>query len=178
MNGNVLKNNYRILPMTLQEKKNISLWEIFWSEFCGYPIGICQTGKGISHIHFIDSRESFLSYIADFFPNAHILEKGKRAFLDISEQTFHIFATPFQWKVFHELVKIPFWDKRSYEDIAKNIGKPAAYRAVWTAIGNNEIAFFIPCHRVIQKSGKFGGYRWGIEKKSVLLAWESQKKGV
>jgi len=52
------------------------------------------------------------------------------------------------------------------------VGRPGAARAVGTAIGANPIAFIIPCHRVIQQSGKLGGYRWGETRKHAIHAWE------
>ena len=57
--------------------------------------------------------------------------------------------------------------------VARAIGQPAASRAVGTAIGSNRIAYLIPCHRVLQKSGGLGGYRWGTPRKQAMLAREA-----
>jgi AraC family transcriptional regulator of adaptative response/methylated-DNA-[protein]-cysteine methyltransferase len=78
-------------------------------------------------------------------------------------------ASAFQWKVWHELQKIPFGETRSYADIAKAIGAPTAVRAVASACANNRVALVIPCHRVVRQTGELGGYRWGIERKRRLL---------
>jgi AraC family transcriptional regulator of adaptative response/methylated-DNA-[protein]-cysteine methyltransferase len=78
-------------------------------------------------------------------------------------------ASAFQWKVWHELQKIPFGETRSYTDIAKAIGAPRAARAVASACANNRVAVVIPCHRVVRQTGELGGYRWGIERKRHLL---------
>jgi|GEM_PF-5893659 len=123
-----------IISMTLQEKNTLQKVQIFWSEFLGYPLGVCQTEKGISHIHFIDSQRDFLQYIADFFPNAQITKGSDVIVSDICTDTLHIFATDFQLRVFQELSHIPTGETRNYVEIAKNIGQPRAYRAVGTAI--------------------------------------------
>ena len=78
-------------------------------------------------------------------------------------------------KVWETLLKIPSGSLATYGTIAKQIGSPKASRAVGTAIGANPIAFLIPCHRVIQSTGHFGGYMWGPERKQVILGWEGVK---
>jgi AraC family transcriptional regulator, regulatory protein of adaptative response / methylated-DNA-[protein]-cysteine methyltransferase len=85
---------------------------------------------------------------------------------------FDIQASAFQWKVWHELQKIPFGETRSYGEIAEAIGAPKAVRAVASACANNRVAVIIPCHRVIRQSGALGGYRWGLERKRLLLEKE------
>jgi len=82
-------------------------------------------------------------------------------------------GTNFQVSVWKALLDLPFASLTSYGDIANKIGKPKAYRAVGTAIGQNPIAFLIPCHRVIQQSGKLGGYRWGEVRKHAMHSWET-----
>jgi len=81
-------------------------------------------------------------------------------------------ATPFSAKVYEELQKIPYGEVISYEELAKKIGNPKAARAVGNANGKNPIVIIIPCHRVISKSGKIGGYSGGIDKKRKLLKLE------
>ncbi len=81
-------------------------------------------------------------------------------------------GTPFQQKVWGELLKIPKGKVCTYEYIARKIGNPKAVRAVGTAIGKNNLPVIVPCHRVIRKDGTLGGYRWGIEKKRKLLESE------
>lgn len=78
-------------------------------------------------------------------------------------------GTPFQNKVWDELMKIPCGETRSYADIAKAIGKPTAYRAVAQANGANQLAIIIPCHRVISSDGTLGGYAGGLARKEWLL---------
>ena len=85
---------------------------------------------------------------------------------------FDIQASAFQWKVWLELQKIPFGETRSYGEIAEAIGAPKAVRAVASACANNRVAVVIPCHRVVRQSGALGGYRWGLERKRLLLEKE------
>jgi AraC family transcriptional regulator, regulatory protein of adaptative response / methylated-DNA-[protein]-cysteine methyltransferase len=86
-------------------------------------------------------------------------------------------ASAFQWKVWHELQKIPFGETRSYGEIARAIGSPKAVRAVATACANNRVAVVIPCHRVVRQTGSLGGYRWGLERKRRLLEKERAMRG-
>jgi AraC family transcriptional regulator of adaptative response/methylated-DNA-[protein]-cysteine methyltransferase len=81
-------------------------------------------------------------------------------------------GTPFQLKVWEALLRIPPGALVAYDDIARRIGKPGAARAVGGAVGANFISYLIPCHRVIQSSGAFGNYRWGSERKRLILGVE------
>lgn len=82
--------------------------------------------------------------------------------------------TPFQTSVLLEISKIPFGETRTYKQIAEAIGKPKAVRAVGTACGKNPLPFIIPCHRVVQTSGKIGNYSMGgKEVKKKLLDLEN-----
>jgi AraC family transcriptional regulator of adaptative response/methylated-DNA-[protein]-cysteine methyltransferase len=85
---------------------------------------------------------------------------------------FDIQASAFQWKVWRELQKIPFGETRSYSEIASAIGSPRAVRAVASACANNRAAVIIPCHRVVRQNGELGGYRWGLERKQLLIEKE------
>lgn len=79
----------------------------------------------------------------------------------------------FQKKVWKEILKIPYGETRTYGEIATAINQPNAYRAVANACGQNRLALFVPCHRVISKNGS-GGYKWGVEIKEWLLELENQ----
>jgi AraC family transcriptional regulator of adaptative response/methylated-DNA-[protein]-cysteine methyltransferase len=83
-------------------------------------------------------------------------------------------ATAFQWKVWRYLQSIPAGETRAYSDVAKAIGAPRATRAVARACATNHVCLVIPCHRVVQKDGGLGGYRWGTERKRRLLQKEKQ----
>ncbi len=82
-------------------------------------------------------------------------------------------GTAFQNQVWKELLNIPFGKTLSYKDVAQNIQKPKAVRAVGTANGRNPICIVIPCHRVIAADGTMGGYSGGLPLKKKLLALES-----
>jgi len=81
-------------------------------------------------------------------------------------------GTAFQEKVWKQLLKIPYGKTRSYEQIARAVGRPNAQRAVGTANGQNRMAILIPCHRVVNKSGALGGYGGGLWRKRRLLGLE------
>lgn len=93
----------------------------------------------------------------------------------LNEIKLHLNGTPFQLKVWETLLKIPMGKLSTYGSIAKEIDKPKASRAIGTAIGNNPVAFLIPCHRVIQSTGNIGGYMWGNTRKSAIIGWEAAK---
>lgn len=84
----------------------------------------------------------------------------------------HLWGTPFQHKVWEALLNIPRGHLSCYGQIAKAIGAPGAARAVGTAVGANPVALLIPCHRVIRATGDLGQYRWGNNRKAVILAQE------
>ena len=81
-------------------------------------------------------------------------------------------GTPFQQAVWEALREIPYGVTRTYSDIAQQIGRPAAVRAVGAAIGANPVMLYIPCHRVVGKDGALTGFRGGLEMKSLLLELE------
>lgn len=81
-------------------------------------------------------------------------------------------GTAFQVRVWRALLRIPPGALISYGRLAAALGAPGAARAVGAAVGGNSIAYLIPCHRVIRETGAMGGYRWGVERKRAMLAWE------
>ncbi|RLF64544.1 MAG: cysteine methyltransferase [Thermoplasmata archaeon] len=99
--------------------------------------------------------------------NEYFEGKRKKFSLPINFQ-----GTSFQKKVWNALKKIPYGKTCSYEWVAKEIGKPRASRAVGNAVGANPLPIVIPCHRVIRKNGKLGGYGYGTEMKKRLLEHE------
>ena len=82
-------------------------------------------------------------------------------------------ATAFQREVWQITRLIPYGDTRSYTWVAEQVGKAGAVRAVGQALGQNPLPIIVPCHRVVAKDGKLGGYSGGVEKKSYLLQLES-----
>ena len=82
-------------------------------------------------------------------------------------------GTPFQLKVWRCIINIPYGSTKTYKEIAQEIGNPNAYRAVANACGKNNIALFVPCHRVIGKNN-IGGYKWGKNKKKMVTKSRSK----
>jgi AraC family transcriptional regulator of adaptative response/methylated-DNA-[protein]-cysteine methyltransferase len=82
---------------------------------------------------------------------------------------------PFQRKVWEQLLQIPYGETRSYEAVARAVGAPGAQRAVGTANGQNRIGIVIPCHRVVNKDGRLGGYGGGLWRKQFLLDLEQRR---
>lgn len=85
----------------------------------------------------------------------------------------HLIGTEFQIRVWKTIAKIPEKGKISYSEIATNIGKPNAARAVGNAVGDNPLGYLIPCHRVLPKSGSLGGFSGGPAKKLAMLVYEA-----
>lgn len=145
---------------------------------------IASTSKGICHMAFETDPDRAIVDVRKRFPNARFLQQADAlqqqalAFFQtdwsqLGKIKLHLRGTPFQLKVWEALLKIPMGSLSSYGAIAQQIGSPNAARAVGSAIGSNPIAFLIPCHRVIQASGTFGGYMWGPIRKTALIGWES-----
>lgn len=84
-------------------------------------------------------------------------------------------GTPFQLKVWHALLRIPYGETRSYGDIARQVGNPRAVRAVGAANGRNPVCIVTPCHRVIGANGKLTGFAGGLPVKEYLLEMERKR---
>ncbi|WP_160068979.1 methylated-DNA--[protein]-cysteine S-methyltransferase [Sphingobacterium bovisgrunnientis] len=181
-----------IESMTPAEFKNAGASLVIYYSTQTTPFGeicIASTQKGICHISFIDEQENPIQSLLQNFANAQIIHQE----MSIHQEVIHFFTntatltsplhlhlkgTPFQLKVWEALLKIPQGQLQTYGDIAQRIGNPKSSRAVGTAIGSNPIAFLIPCHRVIQTSGLFGGYMWGPIRKTAIIGWENAKINV
>lgn len=84
-----------------------------------------------------------------------------------------LIGTDFQVRVWQALMKIPMGKAVAYSDVARDIGRPDANRAVGAAVGANPVSFVVPCHRAMGKSGALTGYHWGLTRKRAILGWES-----
>ena len=126
--------------------------------------------------------------ILEYWPNACIeMESTKtKAYADSlfhagaerrQRLSVYVLGTPFQVQVWKALLEIPCGALCTYSDIAAAVDRPSATRAVAGAVGDNPISWLIPCHRVIRKGGYLGGYRWGLPRKKVMLAWEASREG-
>ena len=94
---------------------------------------------------------------------------------NLSAIKLHLKGTAFQLKVWEALLKIPMGGLSTYASIAETIDNAKASRAVGSAIGDNPVAFLIPCHRVIKSTGAFGQYHWSSSRKTAIIGWESSK---
>lgn len=147
---------------------------------------VASTPKGICYMGFSDDNQIAFSELEKHFPKASFTQQTDQIqqnalkiytkdWRKIDKIKLHLKGTDFQLKVWEALLKIPRGNLATYGNIAKIIQKPKASRAVGTAIGNNPIAFLIPCHRVIQSTGVFGGYMWGTTRKTAIIGWEASK---
>ncbi|MCG8565710.1 MAG: methylated-DNA--[protein]-cysteine S-methyltransferase [Desulfobacterales bacterium] len=160
--------------------------------FCTSPFGECLaaiTKRGICYLGFIETqnRADALNQLFGAWPGA-VFNENATSILPIVHQIFHlngpqesrpfnllIKGTNFQINVWKALLQIPSGNVVSYQDIAEYIGRPKAFRAVASAIAVNPVAYLIPCHRVISKSGNIHQYRWGSARKKAMVGWESAK---
>src|SRR5690625_2982672 len=130
--------------------------------------GICYIGSEshtktwLKNKNVEENKESMEPYITELVEYIN----GERKIFDLP---LDVKGTDFQKAVWKNLQEIPYGETRSYTEIAENIGKPEAVRAVASAIGKNPVLFVIPCHRVIRKNGKLSGFREGVQMKERLL---------
>jgi AraC family transcriptional regulator of adaptative response/methylated-DNA-[protein]-cysteine methyltransferase len=157
--------------------------------FAESPFGnilVASTQKGICHMAFADDEQEALQALRRQFPNAvykQVVDRIQQSALYIFAQNWsrpeqvklHLKGTDFQLKVWETLLKIPSGSLTTYKGIAGKINNPNALRAVGTAIGQNPIAYIIPCHRVIQSAGTLGNYHWGATRKQAMIGWEAAR---
>lgn len=155
------------------------------------PLFLAATVRGICRAGFLDyvSLDKQLAALRQQWPLAEICEDTQSTavyaaslFTPGTSRTrplsLQVTGTNFQVAVWRALLDIPEGCLVSYGDLARRIGRPGAERAVGNAVGANPVAFLIPCHRVIRESGALGGYRWGEDRKRVMLCWEQMRAGV
>ncbi len=156
------------------------------------PFGRCLlavTERGICGLSFVDegaaAAEGAVAALRARWPAATLL-RDPATTARMMAQIFPINAlaepkpvhlllkgTNFQLKVWEALLRVPAGEVTTYEGVAQAIQRPTAARAVGSAVGANAIAYLIPCHRVIRKSGIVEGYRWGTVRKQAILGWEA-----
>lgn len=165
--------------------KNLSINYSFADSLFG-NILVASTTKGICHLAFSDDPNLAFETLKLKFPNADFHQKidfiqQNALFIfthdwkKLSEVKLHLKGTDFQLKVWETLIKIPSGKVSTYGQVANQIQNPKASRAVGTAIGDNPVAYLIPCHRVIQSTGNFGQYHWGSTRKTAMIGWEVAK---
>jgi len=173
--------------MTPGEYKNGGEHLLINYSYTESPFGkiiIASTSKGVCHVSFLQEEQEGLTALQNSFPNAayrHITDSLQEHALGQLRQDWsrpgriklHIKGTGFQLKVWELLLKIPTGGLATYGTIARLMQQPGASRAVGSAIGDNPVAFLIPCHRVIQSSGALGQYHWGSNRKAAIIGWEA-----
>jgi len=159
--------------------------------FVATPFGegfLARTERGVCGLAFVDSggRRSVIEDYRSRLPDARFrldAESARR----MARQIFRPRRPPerlildlrgsnFQIKVWEALLRIPPGALASYGDVAAAIGRPAATRAVASAVARNPVSYLIPCHRVIRGTGAFGEYRWGAARKKTILGWEAARR--
>lgn len=179
----------KIEGMSPAEYKNGGRSLLINYSFSGTPFGnviAASTEKGICYLAFENDQIKALGDLQAKFPNASFFERQdgfqqdalsifSKDWSELKTIKLHLKGTDFQLKVWESLLTIPMGKLSTYGQLAGQIGHAKASRAVGTAIGSNPVAFLIPCHRVIQSSGKLGGYMWGTERKQLMIGWESSK---
>jgi AraC family transcriptional regulator of adaptative response/methylated-DNA-[protein]-cysteine methyltransferase len=181
----------KVEAMTPGEFKQRGRGLTIYYGFHASPFGQCllaTTERGICALNFVgaDGPAGELEGLHARWPAADLVEKAAVT----APLVASIFAptqqpgqplrlllggTNFQIKVWEALLRIPPGSVCTYEDVAQAIGRPSASRAVGGAVGANAIAYLIPCHRVIRKSGAIRDYRWGSTRKKALLGWEAAR---
>lgn len=154
----------------------------------GSPLGrmlVGATERGICALYLGDSNARLEAALEKEYPRSEITRDpsqlqswterivghlaGKEPSLDLPTD---VQATAFQRRVWEELRRIPFGDTRTYAQVARAIGRPTAVRAVARACATNPVSVIVPCHRVVREDGELAGYRWGLDRKRMLLEHE------
>ena len=152
---------------------------------------VMATDRGLCGLGFADPGEedAALADMAKRWPGAR-LEADQTGTAALARHVFSpdswsadrplrivLIGTDFQVKVWEALLRIPLGSAKTYSDVACEIGKPSASRAVGAAVGRNPISFVVPCHRALGKSGALTGYHWGLTRKRAMLGWEAGQLG-
>lgn len=170
-----------IIPMTAAEETGLAITYATFNSSCG-PLLVASSTRGILFVGFGEEKQ-LLVELRERYPAA-VITPGedplhKRALALIEEPAgedvllLHLRGTTFQLEVWEALLQIPYGKTTSYATLAKRIGRPAATRAVGSAVGKNPVACLIPCHRVLRSDNQMGGYHWGTQIKEQLLKNES-----
>jgi len=158
--------------------------------FTQTPFGTLLTAstyKGVCYMAFADEMEEIaFTKLQSRFPNAKyhpVMDSFQQDALFIFTQDWsklneiklHLKGTAFQLKVWETLLKVPMGGLTTYARLASSLNNPNACRAVGTAVGDNPVAFLIPCHRVIRSTGEIGQYHWGSLRKNAMIGWEASR---
>jgi AraC family transcriptional regulator of adaptative response/methylated-DNA-[protein]-cysteine methyltransferase len=151
---------------------------------------VAATARGICAVNLGSTKQEAVRALGEEFPRAKLLENNALSpTLDEVLSTIadaksakrvrmplDLRGTAFQIEVWRALQRIPRGETRSYSQLAAELGRPRATRAVARACGQNRLAVVVPCHRVIGANGSLTGYRWGLERKQKLLCYENNQR--
>jgi len=142
-------------------------------------LAFCDPGEERAALDDMKSRWKQAQYVEDLSATAPF---AKRVFDPTqwrADQPLRVvlIGTDFQVNVWEALLKIPMGRALPYSQIAQDIGRPKASRAVGAAVGANPVSFVVPCHRAMGKSGALTGYHWGLTRKRAMLGWEAGQLG-
>jgi AraC family transcriptional regulator, regulatory protein of adaptative response / methylated-DNA-[protein]-cysteine methyltransferase len=182
----------RIEGMTPGEYKNGGEKLSINYSFAETPFGsmiVASTQKGVCYMAFFEDGAEAFDELKKQFPNAKFYQKTdpfqqnalqifSKDWKNMQEIKLHLKGTPFQIKVWEALLKIPVGELSTYSSIASILNNAKASRAVGSAVGDNPVAYLIPCHRVIRSTGVFGQYHWGPSRKAAMIGWEAAKKAI
>lgn len=144
----------------------------FFAESCGRVVHLALTDDEEKELAYFQSRWN----LAQPSHNPEHCQRLADSIFDTEKRHNHVrlllLGTEFQLSVWGQISHIQEGTVASYSDIAERIGKPLAARFVAAAVGENPIAYLIPCHRVVRANGTLGAYRWGVESKRNLLESE------
>jgi AraC family transcriptional regulator, regulatory protein of adaptative response / methylated-DNA-[protein]-cysteine methyltransferase len=140
---------------------------------CG--LAFADSGKEKSALTDMRRRWPRAKYVEDLARTARLAERvfDKNTWRPERPLRVVLIGTDFEVRVWETLLRIPMGRAATYSDVACKVGAPKAARAVGAAVGKNPIAFVVPCHRVIGKSGELTGYHWGLTRKRAMLGWEA-----
>ena len=154
------------------------------------PLGqivVAQSCKGLCWLGFMVKgyKGDGFERMQEFFPNTDFIRDDDKTqdMVDeimeawdqdtVADIELDLRGTEFQRSVWQALLQIPKGQVISYGDVANDIGKPNASRAVGSAVGENPVSLIVPCHRVVQASGSLGNYGWGLNLKKQILEAEN-----
>lgn len=148
---------------------------------------VMASERGLAGLAFVDAGEepSALADMRQRWPNAHYVEDAAHT-AALAYRVFDptrwraeeplrvvLIGTDFEVRVWEALLKVPMGRMTSYSDLAAKVCAPKAARAVGAAVGRNPLAFVVPCHRVVGRTGALTGYHWGLTRKRAMLGWEA-----
>ncbi len=177
------------IGMTLSAYRSGGKDESIAYAICETALGLilmAATLRGVCYLHFGEEKSELIGKLNAEFPSAIIspasednnpqlkmwieaLNKHISGNVQRPDIPLHLNGTAFQMRVWRFLMSIPEGEVKSYKELARGIDNPRAIRAAASACASNNIAILIPCHRILKSDGGLGGYRWGSDRKRVLL---------